>query len=228
MTDIAVIDYGMGNLRSVSKAIEHVAPRARVVVTSDPAVVAGAARVGCPGQGAMPECMRDLDARCLRGAVLEAAYSKPFLGICIGLQMLFDRSEEGDVEGLGVLRGRVRRFSPDAMIDAAGARLKVPHMGWNRVRQVAAHELWKDIANDSRFYFVHSYYVEPAEPALSAGVSEYPRPFTCAIARDNVFAVQFHPEKSDKMGLQMLANFARWRPASVLPRPSRTAPAGGG
>jgi glutamine amidotransferase len=176
----------------------------------------------------MPDCMRELGARGLRAAVLAAARTKPFLGICIGLQMLFDRSEEGDVEGLGVLRGRVRRFSPDAMIDAAGARLKVPHMGWNRVRQATAHELWKDIANDSRFYFVHSYYVEPAEPALSAGVSEYPRPFTCAIARDNVFAVQFHPEKSDRMGLQMLANFARWRPASVLPRPSQTAPAGGG
>jgi len=217
MIDIAVIDYGMGNLRSVSKAIAHVAPHGRVVVTSDPAVVARAARVVFPGQGAMPDCMREMDARGLRQAVLDAAYSKPFLGICIGLQMLFDRSDEGDVAGLGVLRGRVRRFPPAAMVDAAGVRLKVPHMGWNRVRQAAAHPLWCGIADGSRFYFVHSYYVESAEPELVAGSSDYPYAFTCAIARNNVFATQFHPEKSAKAGLQLLANFIHWQPSSVLP-----------
>ena len=145
MTDIAVVDYGMGNLRSVSKAIEHVAPGCKVVVTGDPAVVAGAARVVFPGQGAMPDCMREMDARGLREAVLDAAHGKPFLGICIGLQMLFEKSAEGDVAGLGVMPGGVQRFSPAAMVDAAGARLKVPHMGWNRVRQLAAHALWRGI-----------------------------------------------------------------------------------
>jgi glutamine amidotransferase len=228
MLDIAVIDYGMGNLRSVSKALEHVAPGLDVAVTGDPAVVARAARVVFPGQGAMPDCMREMDARGLRQAVLDAAYSKPFLGICIGLQMLFEQSEEGDVAGLGVLPGRVRRFPAAAMVDAGGARLKVPHMGWNRVRQVAAHPLWRGIPDQSRFYFVHSYYVETAEPGLVAGSSEYPYAFTCAIARDNVFAVQFHPEKSAKPGLQLLANFAQWQPATRLARPPRAAVTGAG
>ena len=214
--DIAVIDYGMGNLRSVSKAIEHVAPGLEVVVTGDPAAVARAARVVFPGQGAMPDCMREMSARGLRPAVLDAARSKPFLGICIGLQMLFERSEEGDVTGLGVLAGRVRRFAPETMVDASGARLKVPHMGWNRVRQLAAHPLWRGIPDQSRFYFVHSYYVETAVPGLVAGTSEYPRQFTCAMARDNVFAVQFHPEKSAAAGLQLLANFAQWQPSTPL------------
>ena len=216
--DIAVIDYGMGNLRSVSKAIEHVAPAAVVTVTSDPAVVVRASRVVFPGQGAMPDCMREMDARGLRQAVIEAAYSKPFLGICIGLQMLFDRSDEGDVAGLGIFPGVVRRFAADGMVDAAGIRLKVPHMGWNRVHQAVAHPLWRGIPDASRFYFVHSYYVEAAEPELVAGTSDYSRPFTCAIARSNVFATQFHPEKSAQAGLQLLANFTQWRPASLLPR----------
>ena len=228
MTDIAVIDYGMGNLRSVSKAIEHVAPGLKVAVTSDPAVVARAARVVFPGQGAMPDCMREMDARGLRQAVLDAAYGKPFLGICIGLQMLFEKSEEGDVVGLSVLPGRVRRFPAEAMVDASGARLKVPHMGWNRVRQIAPHALWHGIPDQSRFYYVHSYYVETAEPGLVAGTSEYPYPFTCAIARDNVFAVQFHPEKSDQAGVRLLANFAQWQPATLLARPRRAAVAGAG
>jgi len=228
MIDIAVIDYGMGNLRSVSKAIEHVAPGARVAVTSDPEVVARAARVVFPGQGAMPDCMREMDARGLRQAVLDAAYGKPFLGICIGLQMLFENSEEGNVAGLGVLPGRVRRFRPEAMVDIGGARLKVPHMGWNRVRQVAAHPLWHGIPDQSRFYFVHSYYVETAEPGLIAGTSAYPHPFTCAIASDNVFAVQFHPEKSDAAGLRLLSNFTQWQPATLLAGRRRAAAAGAG
>ena len=216
--DIAVIDYGMGNLHSVSKAIEHAAPGRKVAVTSDPTVVARAARVVFPGQGAMPDCMREMDARGLRQAVLDAAYSKPFLGICIGLQMLFEKSEEGNVAGLGVLPGQVRRFR-DSMVDPAGARLKVPHMGWNRVQQAAAHPLWRGIPDGSWFYFVHSYYVE------AAGSGAFPYPFTSAIARDNVVAVQFHPEKSQKAGLQLLANFTQWRPATVLARPRRASSA---
>jgi glutamine amidotransferase len=216
MADVAVIDYGMGNLRSVSKAIEHVAPGLTVVVTHDPAEVAGAARVVFPGQGAMPDCMREMDARGLRSAVVEAARAKPFLGICIGLQMLFERSEEGDVAGLGLLPGTVRRFAADAMIDAAGSRLKVPHMGWNGVRQSQTHALWDGIEDRARFYFVHSYYVETGASNLVSGVADYPGPFTCAIARDNVFAVQFHPEKSAAAGLRLLANFVRWRPPTRL------------
>ena len=210
--DIAVVDYGMGNLRSVAKALEHVAPGATVHVTSNPEVVGSAERVVFPGQGAMPDCMRELDARRLRPAVLEAARAKPFLGICIGLQMLFEWSEEGGVAGLGVFRGKVRRFPAERMVDAAGARLKVPHMGWNRVQQARAHALWQGIAPECRFYFVHSYFVEPVEPDLVAGTSDYPFAFTCAVARANAFAVQFHPEKSHAAGLQLLANFVGWRP----------------
>ena len=208
---IAVIDYGMGNLRSVSKALEHVASGQDVVVTADPAVVAAADRVVFPGQGAMPDCMRELDARGLRPAVLAAARAKPFLGICIGLQMLFDHSEEGDVTGLGVFAGEVRRFPEARMVGADGQRLKVPHMGWNQVQQ-RPHALWHGIADGSRFYFVHSYCVQPRDAALVAGSADYGIPFTCAVGRDNIFAVQFHPEKSARDGLQLLKNFAEWRP----------------
>jgi glutamine amidotransferase len=209
---IAVIDYGMGNLRSVSKALEHVAPRARVQVTSDPAVVAGAERVVFPGQGAMPDCMREMDARGLRQAVLDAARKKPFLGICIGLQMLFESSEEGDVDGLAVLPGRVRRFPAEAMHDEHGAKLKVPHMGWNQVRQARPHPLWAGIEDGARFYFVHSYFAEAGSDDLTRGISVYGFPFTCAVAKDNIFAVQFHPEKSQTAGLRLLANFVDWNP----------------
>jgi glutamine amidotransferase len=213
MTDIAVIDYGMGNLLSVSKAIEHVAPQLTVTVTSDPEVVRSADRVVFPGQGAMPDCMREMDARGLRDAVVASARSKPFLGICIGLQMLFDKSEEGEVAGLGLLPGQVRRFPHEAMVDARGEKLKVPHMGWNEVHQTMRHPLWEGIASGSRFYFVHSYYAEPADPQLIAGYSLYPFSFTCAAARGNLFAVQFHPEKSQAAGLRLLANFVAWQPA---------------
>ncbi|CAG0965225.1 partial glutamine amidotransferase, partial [Rhodocyclaceae bacterium] len=177
MTTVAVVDYGMGNLRSVAKAIEHVAPAARILVTADPAEVARADRVVVPGQGAMPDCMRELDARGLRPAVIAAAAEKPFLGICIGLQMLFEHSEEGDVPGLGVLPGRVRRFPPEV----AAQGLKVPHMGWNEVHQLGSHPLWADIPDGSRFYFVHSYFVQPADPALTAARTRYGLDFTCAI-----------------------------------------------
>jgi glutamine amidotransferase len=209
MTVVAVVDYGMGNLRSVSKAIEHVATGDSVVVTSDPDEVAKADRVVVPGQGAMPDCMRELAARGLRDAVIRAAAEKPFLGICIGLQMLFGHSEEGDVAGLGILPGEVRRF-PEAETVAKG--LKVPHMGWNQVDQAEAHPVWVNIPDGSRFYFVHSYYVEPAEPAMIAGSTVYGIPFTSAVARANIFAVQFHPEKSAQAGLELLGNFLRWQP----------------
>ena len=213
--DIAIVDYGMGNLRSVLKAFERVAPDLRTVVTDDPELVRAAGRVVFPGQGAMPDCMRELDARGLRPAVIEAAAKKPFLGICIGLQMLFERSEEGNVAGLGILPGEVLRFPHEAMVSKSGARLKVPHMGWNRVQQTVAHPVWAGIGDGDRFYFVHSYFARPKDASLTAGVSAYPGPFTCAVARANLFAVQFHPEKSQASGLRLLANFVAWRPARV-------------
>lgn len=211
MTRVAIIDYGMGNLRSVAKAIEHVAPEADVIVSSDPQDVSAADRVVFPGQGAMPDCTRELDARGLRSVVLDAAANKPFLGICIGLQMLFRHSEEGDVPGLGLFAGDVGHF--DNPLDrATGARLKVPHMGWNGVRQTRPHALWSGIDDDERFYFVHSYFVRPQENGLTVGSTDYGSAFTSAIARDNIFAVQFHPEKSAHAGLRLLANFIGWTP----------------
>ncbi len=200
----------MGNLRSVAKALEHVAPQAEVRVSSDPAALAQADKLVFPGQGAMPDCMRELDSRGLRPVVTEAARSRPFLGICIGLQMLFDSSEEGGVAGLGILPGKVRRFPHAAMHDASGQRLKVPHMGWNEVRQAQPHALWAGIPDEARFYFVHSYFVEPGVAGLEGGTSEYGVRFTCAVAQDNIFAVQFHPEKSQAEGLRLLANFVNW------------------
>lgn len=213
--DIAVVDYGMGNLRSVSKALEHVAPNKNILVTSSPEALAKAERVVFPGQGAMPDCIRELDARGLRQAVMAAAQNKPFLGICIGLQMLFEHSEEGNAAGLGLLKGEVKRFSAADMKDSHGDKLKVPHMGWNQVYQVPVnqpHPLWQDIADGERFYYVHSYYVQPADESLVSGFSEYPNRFACAIASNNLFAVQFHPEKSANAGLQMLSNFINWKP----------------
>ncbi len=213
MIDVAIVDYGMGNLRSVAKAIEHVAPGRRVEVTSQPDEVVRAERVVFPGQGAMPDCMRELDARGLREAVIEAAARKPFLGICIGQQMLFERSQEGDTPGIGILAGEVVRFSVDEQMRAAdGTHLKVPHMGWNGVMQCNGHPLWHGIADRARFYFVHSYYVVPATQMLTAAETEYGSRFTSAVARDNIFAVQFHPEKSAQAGLKMLANFVSWAP----------------
>ena len=210
MVDIAVIDYGMGNLRSVKQALHFVAPKAKIEVTDDPQLVAGAKRVVFPGQGAMPDCMREMDGRGLREAVLEAARTKPFLGICIGLQMLFQHSAEGDTPGLGIFPGEVVRFDSN-LHDAAGNKLKVPHMGWNQVHH-AKHPLWQNIPQDARFYFVHSYYVQPQNTKVVQATSDYPQPFTCAVARDNLFAVQFHPEKSQSSGLTLLENFVRWNP----------------
>ena len=197
----------MGNIRSVSKALERVAPRERIEVTADPGVIRASDRVVVPGQGAMPDCMAQLAASGAREAVIAAARDKPFLGICIGMQMLFERGEEGDTPGLGLLAGGVPRFPAARM-----AGLKVPHMGWNQVRQAKPHALWDGIASGERFYFVHSYYPAPADAGLVAGTCEYGVSFTCAISRDNIFAVQFHPEKSQAAGLRLLSNFVQWRP----------------
>ncbi|MBN9426625.1 MAG: imidazole glycerol phosphate synthase subunit HisH [Burkholderiales bacterium] len=212
MTVVAVVDYGMGNLRSVAKALEHVAPKARVIVTSDAGQIDAADRVVFPGQGAMPDCMRFLDASGLREAVLRAARSKPLFGVCVGEQMLFDWSAEGNTDGLGVLPGKVLRFPAEAMKTADGARLKVPHMGWNRVHQRRAHPIWNGVPDGAYFYFVHSYFVQPADSGLTAGETDYGLRFTCAVARDNIFATQFHPEKSAANGLALYENFIHWKP----------------
>ncbi len=212
MSNVAVIDYGMGNLHSVAKALERAAPDAQIRVTNDPKVVAESDRVVFPGQGAMPDCMRELDARKLRPALLQAAKNKPFLGLCIGLQMLFDHSDEGDVAGLGILPGKVIRFASENMVDDAGQKLKVPHMGWNQVWHSKPHPLWNGIDDGTRFYFVHSYYAVTQNRENVSGWTKYPTEFTCAVDQDNLFAVQFHPEKSQTAGLKLLENFVNWQP----------------
>jgi glutamine amidotransferase len=209
---IAIVDFGMGNLRSVAKAIEHVAPKTTVTITSDAATIRTADRVVFPGQGAMPDCMRYLKEYGLAETVREVAATKPLLAVCIGEQMLFERSEEGDTPGLGVFAGAVVRFHDQAMRLPDGHRLKVPHMGWNRVTQTQKHPLWDGIPDDSWFYFVHSYYVAPADRRISAGESTYGSAFTCVVASDNIFATQFHPEKSSAAGLRIYENFTRWNP----------------
>jgi len=212
MENIAVIDYHMGNLRSVAKALEHVVRTGqRVVVTDDPAVVQRADRLVFPGQGAMRDCMAEIRSRNLTEVLTQGVASKPFLGICMGLQALMEWSEESpDTPGFGILSGPVRRL-PDRD-PQTGARLKIPHMGWNQVRTAQPHPLWEGIPSGERFYFVHSYYVDPSEPSVVAGTTDYGVRFVCAIARANLFAVQFHPEKSQHAGLTLLANFLRWSP----------------
>ena len=210
MPDIAVIDYGMGNLRSVAKALAHVAPDRDIVVTSDAATIRAAARVVLPGQSAMPDCMKCLNESGLVSTVVDVAAERPFLGICLGLQMLFADSEEGPTAGLALLPGHVLRFRDAQMMAASGERLKVPHMGWSPVRRTREHPLWAGIEQDARFYFAHSFHPVPDDPTLTAATTDYPAPFTCAIARANIFATQFHPEKSQRAGLSLLANFVAW------------------
>ena len=213
MTVVAVVDYGMGNLRSVSQAVAHVARDAdvHVIVTANPEEVYAADRVVLPGQGAMRDCMRELRDSGLQQAVLHAAAHKPLMGVCVGMQMLLDHSEEQDTPGLALFRGEVRRFRLEGRLQPDGSRFKVPQMGWNRVFQTP-HALWQGVPDGAYFYFVHSYYADPSDPHHSAGETDYGARFTCALARDNIFATQFHPEKSAAHGLSLYRNFLRWKP----------------
>ncbi len=209
MSTIAIIDYGMGNLHSIAKAVEHVAQHARVMISSDPEAIMAADRVVFPGVGGIGHTMEELARTGLGEVARQSVASKPTLCICVGMQALFDRSEENnDTACLKLVAGEVLRF-PDNMHLADGSKLKVPHMGWNQVHQ-NPHPLWQDIEQDSRFYFVHSYYTAPADKGLQAATCEYGHEFCCALARENLFAVQFHPEKSQRAGLKLLGNFSCW------------------
>lgn len=212
MNKIVVVDYGMGNLRSVAQALRHVAPEADVRISGEVSDIKAAHRLVLPGQGAMRDCMRSLRESGLQDAVVEASGSKPLFGVCVGEQLLFDWSEEGDTPGLGLLPGKVVRFRLDGQLQEDGSRYKVPQMGWNRVNQTLSHPLWNGVADGSYFYFVHSYYAVPANPQHTAGEALYGSAFTCAVARDNIFATQFHPEKSATAGLQLYKNFVHWNP----------------
>ena len=213
MATVAVVDYGMGNLRSVSQAVMHVAAGTglQVIVTQRPDEVFAAERVVLPGQGAMRDCMRELRDSGLKDAVLHAAAHKPLMGVCVGMQMLLDHSEEQDTPGLGLIPGRVQRFRLEGQVQPDGSRYKVPQMGWNRVVQ-SPHALWAGVPDESWFYFVHSYYASPSNSAHIAGQTDYGARFTCALARDNIFATQFHPEKSAEHGLALYRNFLHWKP----------------
>jgi glutamine amidotransferase len=215
---VAVVDYGMGNLRSVAQAVMHAASvvdHAEVTVTSNPQVVRDAHRVVLPGQGAMPDCMRELRDSGLLDAVLDAAAKKPLFGVCVGMQMLLDHSAEGDTPGLGLIPGEVIKFDLAGQTQPDGSRYKVPQMGWNRVLPTREHFMWTDVPSEqggSYFYFVHSFYARPRDAAHSAAQTEYGHLFTCAVARDNLFATQFHPEKSAAHGLALYRNFLHWTP----------------
>ncbi len=215
---VAVVDYGMGNLRSVSQAVMHVAQGSGydVVVTSDPDAVMAAERIVLPGQGAMPDCMRELHDSGLLPAVLHAATHKPLLGVCVGMQMLLSHSEEGPPDtgtpGLSLIPGEVIRFQLEGQLQPDGSRYKVPQMGWNQVHQVRSHPLWADVPDGASFYFVHSFYARPVDATHSVGETDYGQRFTSAVARDNIFATQFHPEKSAIHGLTVYRNFLGWKP----------------
>jgi glutamine amidotransferase len=211
---VAVVDYGMGNLKSVSQAVIKAAEGSgvKVVITQKAEDVFAADRIVLPGQGAIRDCMRELRDSGMLEAVLDAAREKPMLGVCVGMQMLLDHSEEQDTPGLGLIPGTVRRFQLEGRVQGDGSRFKVPQMGWNRVRQEFAHPLWTGIPDDSWFYFVHSFYAAPSEARHSAGTTEYGERFTSAVARDNIFATQFHPEKSADFGLALYRNFLHWMP----------------
>ena len=211
---VAIVDYGMGNLHSVLKSVQAARQlagiQAEVVLTDRPEEVMAADKIVFPGQGAMPDCMAALQHSGLGEAVADGLKNKPFFGICVGAQLLFDHSEEGDTAGLGWFAGEVKRFAGNRH-DAAGDKLKVPHMGWNTVRQVKPHPLFQDVADHTRFYFVHSYYFAPQDPEIVLGTSDYPDDFACIVGRDNVFATQFHTEKSHDGGLLLLRNFLNWQ-----------------
>ncbi|CAN7186955.1 imidazole glycerol phosphate synthase subunit HisH [Trinickia sp. LjRoot230] len=212
MKKIAIVDYGMGNLRSVQQALRKAAPEADVAIVALAGGIRAADRIVLPGQGAMPDCMRGLRESGLLDSVLEAARTKPMMGVCVGEQMLFDWSAEGDTNGLGLMPGKVVRFALEGRLQDDGSRFKVPQMGWNRVRQVRPHPLFEGVADNSFFYFVHSYYVVPDNPAHSVGETDYGAVFTSAVARENLFATQFHPEKSAETGLRVYRNFVYWNP----------------
>jgi glutamine amidotransferase len=214
MKTVAVVDYGMGNLRSVSQAVQHAARETgfEVLITARPEDVRAAERVVLPGQGAMPDCMRELRDSGLLPAVLEAAAAKPLFGVCVGMQMLLDRSEEGPSDGLALVPGAVLRFDLAGRLQPDGSRFKVPQMGWNRVFQSQPHAMWDGIDEGAWFYFVHSFYARPSDARHSAGEADYGGRFTAALARDNIFATQFHPEKSADAGLALYRNFLRWKP----------------
>jgi glutamine amidotransferase len=209
---IVVVDYGMGNLRSVAQALRAVAPEADVKISGEVADIEHADRIVLPGQGAMRDCMASLRASGVEAALLRAARTRPMMGVCVGEQMLFDRSEEGDTPGLGLLPGQVVRFQLDGKLQPDGSRFKVPQMGWNRVRQARHHPLWDGIDDDAYFYFVHSYYARPDDAADSIGETDFGGHFCCAVARDNIVATQFHPEKSAEAGLRLYRNFVHWKP----------------
>lgn len=211
---VAVVDYGSGNLFSVSHAVMHVAEGSglRAIVSSRAEEIRAAERVVLPGQGAIHDCMRGLRESGLLEAVLEAAASKPLFGVCVGMQMLLDRSEEGATPGLGLVPGEVKRFQLEGRLQPDGSRYKVPQMGWNRVFQSQPHPLWAGVPDGSYYYFVHSFYARPSDPRHSVGESEYGLRFTAAVARDNIFATQFHPEKSADQGLTLYRNFLHWNP----------------
>ena len=211
---VAVVDYGMGNLRSVSQAVMHVARDSGVdvIVTSRPDEVFAAERIVLPGQGAMPDCMRELHDSGLQEAVLHAAANKPLMGVCVGMQMLLAHSEEGPTAGLGLFAGNVVRFRLDGRLQPDGSRFKVPQMGWNRVVQARPHALWAGVPDGAYFYFVHSFHAAPSDPRHSVGETDYGSRFTSALARDNIFATQFHPEKSAAHGLALYRNFLHWNP----------------
>jgi len=210
MNKVAIIDYGMGNLHSVAKAVENVGENLQLSVTADEKIIMAADRIIFPGVGAMRDCMGEIRRLGLDDMLRRLVEDRPVLGICVGMQAMLDHSEENNgVDCIGLFKGNVKRFAAD-MLDAQGRRLKVPHMGWNEVQQTRPHFMWTDIADNSRFYFVHSYYVQPADTDQIAGESEYPDTFTVALAKPNVFAVQFHPEKSQQAGLQLYKNFLSW------------------
>jgi len=214
MKTVAVVDYGMGNLRSVAQAVQHAAQGSGfdVVVTSRPEQVRAAERVVLPGQGAMPDCMRELRESGLQESVLEAAAGKPLFGVCVGMQMLLDRSAEGPTGGLGLIHGEVVKFDLAGRTQPDGSRFKVPQMGWNQVRQAQPHAVWQGVPDGSYFYFVHSFYARTSDARHSVGEADYGGRFTAAIARDNIFATQFHPEKSADQGLALYRNFLHWTP----------------